>query len=72
MEKEASENALLLAKDVDTLILDHHLLRSFEGYSWLNELAEKVENKVLCGAEFMGKKPELLEAQRKTHYEKMG
>lgn len=68
--REASENALLLARNVDTLVLDHHLLRSFEGYNWLKELAGKVENRVLCAAEFMGKVPELLEAQRKTLYEK--
>ena len=69
--KEAFENALLLAQNVDTLILDHHLLRSLEGYRWLKKLAEKVENTVLCAAEFMGKKPELLEAQRKILYEKL-
>ncbi len=69
--KEAFENALLLARNVDTLILDHHLLRSFEGYEWLKGLAGKVENRVLCAAEFMGKEPELLEAQRKILYEKM-
>jgi predicted metallo-beta-lactamase superfamily hydrolase len=69
--KEAFENALLLAENVDTLILDHHLLRSLEGYSWLKELAKQVENRVLCAAEFMGKAPELLEAQRKTLYEKL-
>jgi predicted metallo-beta-lactamase superfamily hydrolase len=69
--KEAFENALLLARNVNTLILDHHLLRSFEGYRWLKELAGKVETKVLCGSEFMGKEPELLEAQRETLYEKM-
>ena len=40
-------------------------------YRWLKELAGKVENRVLCAAEFMGKAPELLEAQRKTLYEKM-
>ena len=68
--KEALENAFLLAENVDTLILDHHLLRSFEGYNWLKQLARKVKNKVLCGAEFMGKEPELLEAQRKILYEK--
>jgi len=67
--KEALENALLLARNLDTLILDHHLLRSFEGYRWLKELAGKVENRVLCAAEFMGKEPELLEAQRKALYE---
>lgn len=69
--KEASENALFLARHVDTLILDHHLLRSFEGYSWLKELAGKVETRVLCAAEFMGKTPDLLEAQRKNLYEKI-
>ena len=53
------------------MILDHHLLRSFEGYRWLKELDGKVENRVLCAAEFMGKEPELLEAQRKNLYEKM-
>jgi uncharacterized protein len=68
--KEALENALFLARNVDTLILDHHLLRSFEGYGWLKEVAGKVETRVLCAAEFMGKKPELLEAQRKILYEK--
>jgi hypothetical protein len=30
-----------------------------------------VENRVLCAAEFMGKEPELLEAQRKILYEKL-
>jgi Predicted hydrolase (metallo-beta-lactamase superfamily) len=68
---EASENALLLTRHVNTLIMDHHVLRSFEGYKWLKELAGKVESRVLCAAEFMGKTPELLEAQRKALYEKI-
>ena len=71
IRREAFENALLLAQNVPVLILDHHLLRSFEGYVWLQKLAEKVKNKVLCAAEFMGKEPELLEAQRKSLYEKL-
>jgi uncharacterized protein len=71
IREEAFKNALFLAKKVETLILDHHLLRSLEGYQWLKELGRKVENQVLCAAEFMGKKPELLEAQRKGLYEKM-
>jgi len=69
--KEAFKNALLLAENVDTLILDHHLLRSLEGYRWLKELAGKVKNTVVCAAEFMGKEPKLLEAQRKILYEKL-
>ena len=55
---------------MDTLILDHHLLRSFEGYRWLKELNGTVNNRVLCAAEFMGRSPDLLEAQRKNLYEK--
>jgi predicted metallo-beta-lactamase superfamily hydrolase len=70
VEKEALKNALVLARNVDTLILDHHLLRSFEGYRWLKELNGTVNNRVLCAAEFMGRSPDLLEAQRKNLYEK--
>jgi len=69
--EEAFENALLLARNVETLILDHHLLRSLEGYNWLKKLAGKVKNTVMCAAEFMGKEPELLEARRKMLYEKL-
>ncbi|AKB18537.1 MULTISPECIES: MBL fold metallo-hydrolase [unclassified Methanosarcina] len=69
--KEAFENALLLAESVDTLVLDHHLLRSFGGYRWLKELAGKAENRVFCAAEFMGNKPDLFEAQRAALYENM-
>lgn len=68
---EALENALLLAENAGTLILDHHLLRSLEGYRWLKDLAGMVKNTVVCAAEFMGKKPELLDAQRKSLYEEM-
>ncbi len=70
VEKEALKNALVLARNVDTLTLDHHLLRSFEGYRWLKELNGTVNNRVLCAAEFMGRSPDLLEAQRKNLYEK--
>ena len=72
-ENEAFENGLLLAGNIDTLILDHHLLRSFSGYRWLKELDEAVGNKhkVLCAAEFMGEKPDLLEARRKALYEEL-
>lgn len=66
--KIARENAKLLAENVDTLILDHHLLRSFSGYTWLKDLARESESNVLCAAAFMGKKPELLEAGRESLY----
>ena len=73
VETEAFENGLLLAGNVDTLILDHHLLRSFSGYRWLKELGKAAgkENRVLCAAEYMGEKPNLLEARREAHYREL-
>ncbi|MHC1630875.1 MAG: MBL fold metallo-hydrolase [Methanotrichaceae archaeon] len=69
--KDAWRNAKLLAQNVSTLILDHHLLRSDQGYHWLEQLSETTENKVLCAAQFMGKEPHLLEAWRKQLYKEM-
>ncbi|MFO8100883.1 MAG: hypothetical protein R6U37_01750 [Dehalococcoidia bacterium] len=63
------ENAMKLAKNVDTLILDHHLLRSTEGIEWLEELKRAAKNRVVCAAEFMEREPIFLEAWRKELYE---
>jgi len=64
LRKRAWENALRLARGVDTLILDHHLLRSKEGLSWLDRLSAETGHRVICGADFMGRPRHLLEAQR--------
>jgi hypothetical protein len=39
---------------VDTLILDHHLLRSAEGEKWLASLCAAAGKQVLCAADYMG------------------
>lgn len=64
----AWENAVRLAASVDTLILDHHLLRSEEGFAWLKKLRATTGRRVLCAAEYMGQKPLFLEARREELY----
>jgi len=47
--------------DVDTLILDHHLLRSEEGIKWLKKLAKNSKHEVFCAAKFMKRESFLIE-----------
>ncbi len=67
--KNAWENATELSRNVDTLIIDHHLLRSEEGIEWLERLKHNTKNNVLCAADFMKREPVFLEAWRKQLYE---
>jgi predicted metallo-beta-lactamase superfamily hydrolase len=67
----AWENARRLARHVDTLILDHHLLRCEEGISWLDRLSSETGHQVICAADFMERPRCLLEAQRERLYEQM-
>jgi predicted metallo-beta-lactamase superfamily hydrolase len=64
-------NALRLARSVDRLVLDHHLLRSIEGVRWLDEVCAAAGRRVYCAADFMGRPRELLEAERVGSYERM-
>ncbi|WP_300455963.1 hypothetical protein [Desulfobacula sp.] len=67
----AWQNAVRLARSVDMLILDHHLMRNREGLQWLNRLFAVSGRRVLCAADFMGLPRRLLEAERKTLYAQM-
>ena len=71
----AWHNAVRLAKGVDTLILDHHLLRSERGRRWLDNLASIVRghynHRVICAADFMNRSRMLLEAWRQRLYVEM-
>lgn len=69
--RRAWNNAKLLSGKVDTLILDHHLMRSNEGLKWLKRLSSETGKKVICGADFMKKPKILLEARRKSLYKDM-
>lgn len=68
---KAWNNAIQLAGEVDTLILDHHLLRCEEGYRFLDDLSSMTGNKVICAADFMGCRRCPLEAWRQRLYREM-
>lgn len=69
--KKARENALLLARDIPTLILDHHMLRSEEGYRFLEDLSASVGHTIFCAADYMGCRRLPLEAWRQLLYREM-
>jgi hypothetical protein len=69
--EQARCNAVRLARSIDTVILDHHLMRSIDGTVWLHELCAAVGKKVYCAADFMGRPRQLLEAERARLYEEM-
>jgi len=69
--RKAWHNALRISESVDTLIIDHHLLRDDTGIQWLRELSSKSNKIILCGADFMNKPRMLLEARRKDLYKQM-
>ncbi len=64
----AWENTLRLAHNVETLILDHHLMRDQHGPEWLKTASQEAGKQVYCAADFMGKKRLLLEAERTKLY----
>jgi len=68
---KAWSNAIQLSREVDVLIIDHHLMRSTEGETWLERLNFNTGKKIICGADFMGKSRKLLEARRRSLYEDM-
>jgi predicted metallo-beta-lactamase superfamily hydrolase len=70
--RQAWENGLRLAHGgVETLILDHHLLRCEAGLRWLDRLATATGKRVLCAADFMDHPRLLLEGRRAQLYKEM-
>ena len=65
---DAWGNALRLADRVNTLILDHHLMRSQAGEAWLGELSQAAGRQVYCAADFMERPRLPLEAWRERLY----
>jgi predicted metallo-beta-lactamase superfamily hydrolase len=70
-QEDALQRTLRLAKRVDTLILDHHLMRSKKGEKWLNHASALTGRKVVCVADFMGLRRNLLEAERVLWYKRL-
>jgi hypothetical protein len=69
--ERALQRTLRLAEKLDTLILDHHLMRSGEGEKWLDRVCSLSGGKVICAADFMGRRRRLLEAERVLWYKKV-
>lgn len=69
--KNARHNAAQLAQGVNTLILDHHLLRCEEGYRFLEDISSMTDHRVICAADFMGCRRLPLEAWRRRLYREM-
>jgi predicted metallo-beta-lactamase superfamily hydrolase len=70
-QEEALHRTLRLAKRVDSLILDHHLMRSKKGEKWLDYASSLTGHKVVCAADFMGLRRNLLEAERVLWYKRL-
>ena len=70
-QEDALRRTLRLAKKVDTLILDHHLMCSKKGEQWLDYVSSLIAHKVVCAADFMGLPRNLLEAERILWYKKL-
>jgi len=70
-QEDALRRTLRLAKKVDTLILDHHLMRSKKGERWLDHVSSLTARKVVCAADFMGLRRNLLEAERVLWYKRL-
>lgn len=67
----AWKNGLRLARNVEILVLDHHLMRDQQGPAWLEALSAQAGKQVYCAADFMGGKRLLLEADRTKLYKTM-
>jgi predicted metallo-beta-lactamase superfamily hydrolase len=68
---DALHRTLFLAKEVDTLILDHHLMRSKKGEQWLDQTSSLAKHRIVCAADLMGIPRNLLEAERTLWYKKL-
>ena len=69
--RTAWENAVRLSREIDTMILDHHIMRCKEGLGWLKSVARETRNRVVCAADFLRRPQLLLEAQRSRLYNEM-
>ncbi|MEA2087522.1 MAG: MBL fold metallo-hydrolase [Candidatus Caldatribacteriota bacterium] len=66
--KKAWSNAKRLSQNINILILDHHIMRNYEGIKWIKRLSIETKNNVICSADFMKVPRMLLEAKRRSLY----
>ena len=69
----ALRNLQRLAESIETVVIDHHLLRDAGWYEFLapvRKAAEKADHRILSASELLKTKPNVLECQRQQLYEK--
>lgn len=66
MLRRAYNNLSRMAKYSNMVIVDHHVYRCDDGYKWVENVRK--EYNIMNAAEYMGRKPLLLEAWRRTLY----
>lgn len=66
--KKAKDNLTDLCREIPKVVVDHHLLRDFSGLDFIKSVQDETKNNVMTASELIGKKPILLEAQRKEFY----
>ncbi len=68
----ALQNMQRLAKEVETMVVDHHVLRDEGWHRFMEpvrETAERVGNRVVTASALLGLEPKPLECQRRALYE---
>lgn len=71
VRETAWRHAVRLARHIEVLILDHHLMRGREGAGWLDALSTTVGKQVYCAADYMRQPRRLLEAERDRWYQRV-
>lgn len=66
--EKAKDNLTSLCMEIPKVVVDHHLLRDFSGLDLIKSVQDETKNSVMTASELIGKKPNLLEAQRKESY----
>ncbi len=69
--KKAQNNILKLSEGVNTLIIDHHMLRCEEGLKMMEKLSEISNSKIICAADYMNFPRHMLETKRKELYKEI-
>lgn len=69
--RRAQQNLIRLSQSVETIVIDHHLMRSLQYRDFLSPASEKASvlgHLIISASEFMKKPEHLLEAQRKQNW----
>ena len=70
--KRGMSNLAMIAKKVPLVVVDHHLLRAQDSLQELSAISSEIRplgGSIMTAAEYIGERPRLLEANRRTLYQ---